>query len=882
LYVSNPGSGTISAIDTANLVVKSSTPRIAAILKDGMAISHDGRRIYAVVAQATLSDRTTLHCALAIVNTADMSISYLALPGERWDELAVTRDDRGIYLTQVREDAQSFPHGAVYLLHTDTAQLKRVIEEPVGCPVGIAIPKDEQRLYVSYQCYGPGGSRGHDSLGVYELPSYHRIAVIQFQDLPNVGGPLALSPDGGQLWVNAGNACIDPNYDHKGCPTYPGFPLYVIRTSDLRLLNSYGFSLEDGNGRISFSPKGEAFIGDGIVLKEIAAENLDNAKDKVTRFPIANPGEVAFDPDGNTAYVTVMDRNAVYVLERTGAAADPDQATTLAKWKKRDVATKQHVCELALPTVVGLLGTNGSYGRCASDGKCVRVEPGEIKKVLLERGDQAVRGCWPRATTPGKDSEVYRCVANLLLSRPAAAGNTQAIESAMQMRALEANEEYLEWKLNFIKEERQLEELDAKTKRTPQDQQQWDKLSSELEGLRKDCRAFNDVTRGLYDPSTLRKSLRDSAAVVAVFSWGGHTYTVLISKDDEMVQEDMYDGKPVGWNALKAEGDRFLGELSAGSSNSHSLEETKAAARRLYDILIGHDDLSKKLAAARRLAPGQKLTLVWLTEGLEYLPTAALYDGQHYLVQLYGSAVLTTPSLPEQTVRNTELRGLVAAATTGSADLSALTGLREQIRKLFSDQEPPEAGKIPAKILLDPDFTADALSGGLKELEKRPDGAKLFLHIGSHFFLSCDEEDSYLLMGDQTKMPLNEFGQQSRFPLGGLDFVAFSACQTAAGKPTRDKSCDARRSLAFFLDERGNGASSVLASLWEVDLESTADLMWDFYEHWVTGKFTKVEALRQAQVDLLMGMILPTDPSEPASFEDPYYWAPFVLMGDWR
>jgi CHAT domain-containing protein len=66
------------------------------------------------------------------------------------------------------------------------------------------------------------------------------------------------------------------------------------------------------------------------------------------------------------------------------------------------------------------------------------------------------------------------------------------------------------------------------------------------------------------------------------------------------------------------------------------------------------------------------------------------------------------------------------------------------------------------------------------------------------------------------------------------------------------------------------GTPTILASLWAVDDQATGVLMKTFY-HNVT-KHGKAEALRRAQVALLK------DPR----YVYPYYWAPFVLVGDWR
>jgi CHAT domain-containing protein len=83
-------------------------------------------------------------------------------------------------------------------------------------------------------------------------------------------------------------------------------------------------------------------------------------------------------------------------------------------------------------------------------------------------------------------------------------------------------------------------------------------------------------------------------------------------------------------------------------------------------------------------------------------------------------------------------------------------------------------------------------------------------------------------------------------------------------------------------------AKAVIASLWPVNDSSTGDLMADFYKRWADGggKVMKVEALRQAQLDLLTGKISPQVNSAAAKaaagYAHPYYWAPFVLIGNWK
>ncbi|MCX5963734.1 MAG: CHAT domain-containing protein [Cyanobacteria bacterium] len=101
---------------------------------------------------------------------------------------------------------------------------------------------------------------------------------------------------------------------------------------------------------------------------------------------------------------------------------------------------------------------------------------------------------------------------------------------------------------------------------------------------------------------------------------------------------------------------------------------------------------------------------------------------------------------------------------------------------------------------------------------------------------------------------------------------------------------------SYFLTSNAK-AKAVLASLWKVNDASTSQLMQQFYKNLATGKLTKPEALRQAQLSLLQGnntgtagdrgsfKFTPTNPdgqTQPISrnFNHPYYWAPFILIGN--
>jgi len=123
--------------------------------------------------------------------------------------------------------------------------------------------------------------------------------------------------------------------------------------------------------------------------------------------------------------------------------------------------------------------------------------------------------------------------------------------------------------------------------------------------------------------------------------------------------------------------------------------------------------------------------------------------------------------------------------------------------------------------------------------------------------------------------------------LGQVDLATLSACQTGLGQTAGGEGL-----LGLQRAFQVAGARTVVASLWTIPDQATRDLMISFYENLWQKKMPKLEALRQAQLQMLRegmqrGIGLPKD--DPAAAEatrsgrlPPYYWAAFVLSGDWR
>jgi CHAT domain-containing protein len=126
--------------------------------------------------------------------------------------------------------------------------------------------------------------------------------------------------------------------------------------------------------------------------------------------------------------------------------------------------------------------------------------------------------------------------------------------------------------------------------------------------------------------------------------------------------------------------------------------------------------------------------------------------------------------------------------------------------------------------------------------------------------------------------------------LRGVELAVLSACETGLGEVAGGEGL-----LGLQRAFQVAGAQSVVASLWQVDDESTRKLMERFYENLWHNKMSKLEALRQAQLALLRegrtrgpGATQPDDPKKKAQAKPleartpPFFWAGFVLSGDWR
>ncbi|HEY9405743.1 MAG TPA: CHAT domain-containing protein [Pyrinomonadaceae bacterium] len=102
----------------------------------------------------------------------------------------------------------------------------------------------------------------------------------------------------------------------------------------------------------------------------------------------------------------------------------------------------------------------------------------------------------------------------------------------------------------------------------------------------------------------------------------------------------------------------------------------------------------------------------------------------------------------------------------------------------------------------------------------------------------------------------------------GSPLVMLSACETGLGKERRGEGVIGLTRAFMYA-----GAPTVGVSLWSVSDKSTADLMTDFYKRLLTKQLAAPPAaMRASQLAMIEGK----------KYSAPFYWAPFVLVGDWR
>lgn len=289
----------------------------------------------------------------------------------------------------------------------------------------------------------------------------------------------------------------------------------------------------------------------------------------------------------------------------------------------------------------------------------------------------------------------------------------------------------------------------------------------------------------------------------------------------------------------------------------------------LFRSLIAHENKKDWIKPGESLdglliAPIQKegwlagITKIILVPNgvLHYLPFAALPQPArpdlHFLVQDYVVNYLPAASALVYTKDTQDPKG----------DLLALAPASSRLR--FTPQEARSVGNLY------PDHSLVLIGAGATKhaFELQANGFRI-IHLAAHGFF---DRLNPMFSGVELEADKQDDGRLEVYEILRLHLhsrlVTLSACETAMGSgyfsdyPVGDDIVGLTRAFMYA------GSASVLASLWEVNDRSTLEFMRSFYGHLQTAG--EAAALRQAQLAMV---------ESHGRFSQPYFWAPFVLVG---
>jgi CHAT domain-containing protein len=282
-------------------------------------------------------------------------------------------------------------------------------------------------------------------------------------------------------------------------------------------------------------------------------------------------------------------------------------------------------------------------------------------------------------------------------------------------------------------------------------------------------------------------------------------------------------------------------------------------------------------------------SIIYAPDGaLRYIPLAALHDGSQYLAERFSISHITAVSLTNLNFAPQPDQRRLLAAACAQCSFTITVGDR-----VFPFGDLPYtatevnrlAEQVPnTSVLLNRRFSQT-------ELENRL-GSFNILHLATHGAVVAEApRESFLVLGSGETVSLETIRNDWSL---SAELVVLSACETAVGSTELGSGVEI---LGLGYQIQQAGAQAVIASLWQVSDPGTEALMAEFYAALGQG-MTKTEALQAAQQALIRNqsaitggpiraIALPTaedgrtlGANAAPGYSHPYYWAPFILIGN--
>lgn len=372
---------------------------------------------------------------------------------------------------------------------------------------------------------------------------------------------------------------------------------------------------------------------------------------------------------------------------------------------------------------------------------------------------------------------------------------------------------------------------------------------SEIAGLAQGAEHRSRNLGVTQSTEALREQAPELASLVAVSAAPLKEIQAKLRADETLV-EYFYDDRWLyafvlnrdSLNVTRSEAGELEAEVRAWRS---ALEEPRGEAH-----LPLAQALYKKLVAPI-LSQLDRPRVTFVAHGaLHYVPLTALHSGSEYLIDKFVVRLLPSASVM-QFLRGGELQYAAGALTLGNPDLDD-----PRLDLAFAQQEAVAIARMvpQSRAFLRKEANETAL-------RKYGQGFR-YLHFATHGEFNAEDPlaSALILSKDDTGNGLLTVSKLYSMRLD-TDLVTLSACETGLGKiASGDDVVGLTRGFLYA------GATTVVASLWKVDDQATADLMRAFYKN--LSQTGKLEALRNAQLEM------------KRLRAQPYFWAAFQLIGN--
>ncbi|MGA9768014.1 MAG: CHAT domain-containing tetratricopeptide repeat protein [Blastocatellia bacterium] len=268
------------------------------------------------------------------------------------------------------------------------------------------------------------------------------------------------------------------------------------------------------------------------------------------------------------------------------------------------------------------------------------------------------------------------------------------------------------------------------------------------------------------------------------------------------------------------------------------------------------------LAVLRRELAGRKLALKAVAViadpvfSKDDVRARAAFKGEAKAVAEKDKPIIPSPDISQTAF----LRSIKEAGLVDGRELPRLPFSGQEARTIFALGRQAEA-------MIALDFNANLKTATSAEM-----GQHRIIHFATHALLNNEHpEMSGLVLSLVNEQGEPQNGFLRLYDIYNLrlaaDLVVLSACQTALGKQIRGEGLvGVTRGFMYA------GAARVMASLWRVDDQATAELMNRFYIGMMKDKQEPAAALRGAQLWM----------QKQKRWQSPYYWSGFIIQGEWR